>query len=306
VIRITVADRPELLDALFRVRHQVFAGGGYMPATASGRIVSHLDALPTCVHLTALVDGAVVGGIRVDHPGGVPSGADELFDFDPYVSDPSTAAGVSLLCVLPEHRGLRGINRSLWKMASYVAENNGMTHIKGSANPERRSMFEAMGYEVLVETFHHDESGLDVLPVLLELTRANRTIREFLARQELGPFRESFDRLFVSAGETIVRQGDHGDEAYVLVAGEAVVETSGGRSFPLGPGELFGELALLTDRQRTASVVARTDVELMALDRRRFQAELDARPATAIVVLRALASRLAAAISDERPVASTV
>jgi CRP-like cAMP-binding protein len=72
-------------------------------------------------------------------------------------------------------------------------------------------------------------------------------------------------RVQAAAGEDVFREGDPGDRFYVIDAGE--VEIAGGRH---GPGGFFGEIALLRDVPRTATVHALTDVELLALERDDF------------------------------------
>ena len=77
------------------------------------------------------------------------------------------------------------------------------------------------------------------------------------------------------AGETIIHQGDQGDFAYVIVRGEADafrVEPDGSETFlsTMGPGQLFGEVALVSDAPRAASVRARTDMEAVTMARSDF------------------------------------
>ena len=298
-IRICVARDASTLNELFRVRHQVFVGGGYMAPTSDARLLSHHDALPTSIHLAALVDQHVVGGLRIDLPGPVPAGADELFDFTAFMTEPERTAAVSMVCVLPEHRGARGVNRSMWQMAAYVAALHGATYMRASANPERQNMFAELGFQALAPPFRDHNAGLDVLPIMLDLRRANQRLRDFVAHQELGPFQDSLERLFVLHDETIITQGDPGDEAYLIITGEVLVTTPWGTR-ALGPGDVFGELALLTDRPRTATVTATTDVELMGLPRDAFHTQLHARPAAALTLLRAIATRLADALIDQQ------
>jgi len=73
-----------------------------------------------------------------------------------------------------------------------------------------------------------------------------------------------------AAGDPVIRQGDVGDHFYVIAAGEVEVRVGERVVRREGPGESFGEVALLRDVPRTAGVVAATDLELYALEREAF------------------------------------
>jgi CRP-like cAMP-binding protein len=94
------------------------------------------------------------------------------------------------------------------------------------------------------------------------------------------------------AGTNLVGQDRPGAEFVVLLRGHArcVVDDTPVRRF--GPGDFFGELALIDGGVRTATVVTETDVEVLVLDRREFDEMLDVSPSVAQNMLAELARRL--------------
>jgi MFS family permease len=101
-------------------------------------------------------------------------------------------------------------------------------------------------------------------PAFVELLRGVGILAP-LAPQTLDRLARALVEVHVTAGAEVVRKGETGDRFYVIESGEVEVEDS-----VLGPGESFGEIALLRDVPRTATVIARTDVVLRALERGDF------------------------------------
>jgi CPA1 family monovalent cation:H+ antiporter len=85
-----------------------------------------------------------------------------------------------------------------------------------------------------------------------------------LSEQQLERVQKLLKPLFVAPRELIVREGDQGDACYFIASGAAEVALSG-RRIPLGSGDLFGEMALLTGMTRQADVVAMTYCRLLVL-----------------------------------------
>ena len=96
----------------------------------------------------------------------------------------------------------------------------------------------------------------------------------------------------LAAGEEIFRQGDVGDRYYIVSEGEVEVVADGTVVAVTGPGGYFGEIALLRDVPRTATVRAKGDVELEALDRDDFIAAVTGHAASAETADSVIATRL--------------
>jgi predicted MFS family arabinose efflux permease len=78
------------------------------------------------------------------------------------------------------------------------------------------------------------------------------------------------ERIEAAAGTQLVTEGDEGDLFYLIASGSVDVWHGGAHVKTLGPGDYFGEIALLHDAPRSATCVAKTDVELYTLERERF------------------------------------
>ena len=95
-------------------------------------------------------------------------------------------------------------------------------------------------------------------------------------------------------GHVLTQTGQDGSGMFILEEGTVTVELSGGGTVTLGPGEFFGELAILAPGvTRTARVQASTPVRCLAVARRDFSAILEAEPDIAVAMLPVLAQRIA-------------
>ncbi|NER79324.1 MAG: cyclic nucleotide-binding domain-containing protein [Leptolyngbya sp. SIO1D8] len=98
--------------------------------------------------------------------------------------------------------------------------------------------------------------------------------------------------LSVDSGTVLCREGDPGDAMFIIVSGEADIYKGPQLVAMLGRGEMFGEMALLTGEERSASVIARTSMRLYELDKVDFDAMLTRSPHLASGLSRILARRL--------------
>ena len=121
---------------------------------------------------------------------------------------------------------------------------------------------------------------------------------EGLSRKELLQLERVCEDLEVEPGRVLCTEGEVGREFFVLVEGKVQITRKGRRVATLAGGDFVGEIALLTELPRTATVTAETPVRLFVLTSREFHAVLDRDRNVERKVLRAVARRLAETSGD--------
>jgi len=117
---------------------------------------------------------------------------------------------------------------------------------------------------------------------------------EGLTNKELREVSGLAARMKLSAGRELTRQGSTGQEFLVVLEGSVDVLIDGVVVASPAPGECYGEVALLDDRPRTATVVATSDVTVDIIGRREFVEMLERQPQIAARLQQAMAAHLAA------------
>jgi CRP/FNR family transcriptional regulator, cyclic AMP receptor protein len=125
----------------------------------------------------------------------------------------------------------------------------------------------------------------------IELLR-NVPLFERCSRRELALIAALADELTLAAGRKLTQEGKPGREFIVLVEGTAEVRRKGRRVNVLVGGEFLGEIALVTDRPRTATVTTTTPARLLVVTARDFRRLMEEMPSIQAKVLAALAARL--------------
>lgn len=127
---------------------------------------------------------------------------------------------------------------------------------------------------------------------------------EGFSDEELARVAQLAELVEVEAGTCIIDQGRVGLECFVVESGDVGVYVADEHIVTLGPGSMIGEMALVDRRPRSASVVAQTQVQLLAFDTKAFRQLLVEMPKAEERVLTLLAARLKAndrQANDSRP-----
>ncbi len=113
------------------------------------------------------------------------------------------------------------------------------------------------------------------------------------SKKELGSLALAADEIDLRDGHVLTREGRLGREFFVLIEGTARVTRNGRKLADLGAGDWFGEIALLTDSPRTATVTATSPVHVLVITSRSFRQVVQTMPSIAVKVLASVGERLA-------------
>jgi CRP-like cAMP-binding protein len=112
-----------------------------------------------------------------------------------------------------------------------------------------------------------------------------------LPEQDLAALAHQTDEINVTAGSVIAREGDLGDKFFVIESGTAEVTRAGAPVTKLSAGDFFGEIALIREERRIATVTATSPMTLIAMTGASFRALDSSRPEIRETVTKALAQR---------------
>lgn len=113
-------------------------------------------------------------------------------------------------------------------------------------------------------------------------------------RKHVERLARSFRERSFSAGEAVTTQGERGGFFFVILEGTADVSVNGEPRATLGPGDPFGEMALIDDGPRSATVTATSDLRCMTLTPWEFRPLVEDQPSVAWNLLQTMARRLRA------------
>jgi CRP-like cAMP-binding protein len=113
-----------------------------------------------------------------------------------------------------------------------------------------------------------------------------------MRRKDLESLAQLADTIDLPAGKTLMREGDHGGEMFVVVTGSVEVDRGGRRVAQLGPGEAIGEMALLSEGPRNATVTTLEPTTVIAIQHREFHTLMEDSAELRTCILDNLAKRV--------------
>jgi CRP/FNR family cyclic AMP-dependent transcriptional regulator len=113
-----------------------------------------------------------------------------------------------------------------------------------------------------------------------------------LGRKELEQIAQLVDEVDVPAGKVLMRQGDTGNEMFIVAEGRFTIERNGKVVRDVGPGTPIGEMSLLSEGARTATVTAAEPSRILLAGHREFHTLMNEHPTIRMTILQGLATKI--------------
>jgi len=290
---ITIAKTPEVIDEVFKIRHRVFSEEAkLLREDPSGRFMDRFDAFPTTTNLVVKKQGLVVGSLRLSIDSAVGMPADEYFDFRPFLPKDALPMHCGMFCVTEDYRSSK-ITTGLMLMATYFGISHNVTHVVAPINPAIAKLLKRIGYEQVADEFTEEHTNARMMPLILDVKNLSDFFIHFVKENQLQDYIGEYEREFYDKGEYVIRAGDEGDQAFIIIEGTAEVRLPGNDVLidTLKQGDVFGELALLFHEPRTANIIAESDLQVMALSKKSFERMFFQDPKKTLNLVQTLAKR---------------
>lgn len=310
-IRIKVAQSAKERQQAYQLRYKVYSEQGHFTGIHGDMLMDSFDAMPSVSCIIAYDGDIPVGTIRVNRDSSASLPADKWYDFSAYrqkITDqaeqngdkPPLFVSSGMLAIDEKWRNRRDVFRALFKVGCDVAHAWGATHIIATVNQATVAIYHRLGFEILAKDQWNEEAQDYFCAVGCELEKVYQWAFSSLTEQRelLERFSGSFEYRLISKGTVLFEEGQSGDEAYLINSGMVNIvrmdKEKGGtlKLATLGPGEMFGDMTLIDDIGRSATVVAVANSELMVLDRASFWQKAQHDPEYLKSLLKILSNRL--------------
>ena len=308
MLKIAVAKTPEQIDALLKLRYQVLVEEEEkFEPNCSGRLVEKFDAFPTTTNLIVTQDEQLVGSMRLTLGTQQYVPMEDSADFNDLIPREVKVLGCSMYCIKKGFRNTQ-VMLGLLLMASYLGLSHQVNHIIAPTDLKLMNRLKRAGFNISDSETASTHTDLDISPLLLNI---KQDLKDFFAtfaeHNKIEGSIHAYECAFYEPGEYIIRKGEVGDCAFVLVDGEVEVQhaeymQSADR---MTPGAVFGEMSLLSDQVRSANILAKTKVRVMILEKSVFIKYLTTEPTMALSMLKSMSDRMSKLIQN-RPLAATL
>jgi CRP-like cAMP-binding protein len=261
------------------------------------RIIDHLDVFPRTYNFIAYSSGAPVACLRaVEYQPDEPL-LNIAYDF----AESRNALKGRVYCLdklvvasVVEGRGT--LQRQLIKMALGLLTRRDVQHAFFLCPEEIMPIAVEVGFKSLQDPFVAQTFDMRVVPMVVDVSEFYGRLTADIADQEIMRFQEVFYYSIFTPGEIMVVQGEKGSTAYLIEEGEVEVVIRNNENLipvsTIGKGHMIGEVAMVTNEPRTASLIAKQTTSCISFDRTEFLRLMYNQPQRSLDVFKIFSKRL--------------
>ncbi len=263
----------------------------------SKKVSNHYDVFPNTINVVALQHGKAVANIRAIHYQQNDDGINSLYDFSESVKNvKGTVYLIDMVVFLKEVAGNSLLMESLLRSLLISIFNRKGKYVFLLASPPLWDILPKFSFYEIGEQIFSDIFNSEVKPMAVDIEKFYDEYLSLFKDREILRFQETFYRVIFEPGEVIIREGEKGTSAFIVESGEVEVikltEDSYVSIVRLGTGSLLGEMGLVTNDERTASIIAVSPCSCVAFDRSNFLSVMYKHPTRMHDMFQIIARRL--------------
>lgn len=266
------------LDDVLRLRHEVLLESGRVPSNSfklSGKIIDPFDVYPTTRHFIAYQNSQAVGTVRAVAYSASDAYFNQIFDYrESFNNLKSDCFFLDMLAVKKSMAGHPVFLRELIKLPLQTLAWKSSGNVFFNAPVSLVSTISKFGCNTLSEPIKSPHLEIEVQPCIISLKDIQNQTGTGVVDEEIIRFQEVAYSVIFDPGEIIVVEGEKGTTAYLIEEGEVdVIIQKGDSLVPISTithGRLIGEVAMITNEPRTASLIAKKVTTCTAFDRSAF------------------------------------
>ncbi len=304
-IRIIKAVSSSEKDQVYQLRHKVFVEEEARFDTQEKRVFDRFDSFHDSESILAFEKDIPIATLRIsyDSPVGLPSF--DHYDFSSYIKSlEGKCACVGWLGSLKGYRHHPGLVIGMFKTATRKIRINKNRHIISTIHPPILPLLEkVVGAKAVGDQFFSGHLKVPMIPIHIDLDNLKPGTRETFEDPIAPIIQNSDERRIYKNEEVIIKAGEKGRHAFLVMRGSARVVTGWSTESQaldenhnhllFGRGQIFGELSLIDGKRRTTTVVCHSnELDLMVLNQKIFYNELVSNPDTANQILKIVTARL--------------
>ncbi len=297
---IRVASSASELNDVLQVRFKVLEQSGRTASHSvfvTKRIIDYFDIFPNTINIVAYENGNIVGALRaVEYIGDVAL-LNHAFDYSEAVQNVKGKSFLlDMIVIVREFSNHLVFQKQLFSTALGILAHKGATHAFTNCPVILEDLCKELGFSKISEPLESQSLKLKITPMVIEVPKFYRKSIEGIADQEIIRFQEVFYKTIFEPGEILVVEGERGSTAYLIEDGEVEVVLNKGDEFihisTISRGYLLGEVAMITNETRTASLIAKSTTSCIAFDRNDFMKYMYTNPQRSLDVFKIFSKRL--------------